>query len=69
MLLVCADGAGVNAERHVVLPEEHCHAGNFRTCSHAEQVPALLLDPTHLGVRGVEQLQEGPQPVCHPREA
>lgn len=69
ILLVCSDGAGVSAERNLVLPEEHSYPGDFCTCSNAELVPAFLLDPAHSGARGVKQLQEGPQPVCHPGEA
>lgn len=40
MLLV--HGAGVSAERSVVLPEEHSYPGDFCTCSNVELVPALL---------------------------
>lgn len=69
-LLVHADGAGVNAERNLMLSEEHSYIGDFCTCSNVEWVPVVLdPDPAHSVVRCVRQLPEGPQPVCHPREA
>jgi len=54
VLLVRADGAGVSAERNLVVLEEHSYPGDFCTCSNTELVPALLLDPVHSGMRGVE---------------
>lgn len=67
MLLVRADGAGGNAKRNLVIPEEHSYPGDLCTCSKMDWVPALLMDPAHSGARAVEQ--ELPQPICHPGEA
>lgn len=51
------------------MPPEACsYLGGFRTCSNAELVPGLL-DPAYSGARGADQLQEDPQPVCHPGDA
>lgn len=51
-----------------MLPEECSYLGGFHTCSNAELVPALL-DQADSGARGGDQLQEDPQPVCHPGDA